>query len=350
MATPAVQSVEALPTFQLSERSLLWAQIIFWSASYIFGTLFEAAFVPFNRALVGSTASTIFYLTIFYIHSIFIFPLLIPQRRYVLYYTVAISFLFLVSLIYIKFSMWHYPQPGETWYSIRWRGLLYNCFLAITTMAISAPVKFTYDYFKMVTRQQQIITDQLQTELKYLKMQINPHFLFNTLNNLLYLTQEKSDKAPEVVERLADMMRYLLEKSNEEQVLLISEIEFLKAYIELEKIRIPHILVKVDTQGNLSDKFIPPLTFLPLVENAFKHGVDKRKKDNYVFVTIRSEDKEVQCNIENRTRPGRDRTKSGIGLDNLLKRLRLIYGDRFEFEKTMDEQHYSVRLKIPFFA
>lgn len=243
-----------------------------------------------------------------------------------------------------------YPQPGAdtSLFAIRWSGLIYNAFLAFTAMVISAPVKFTYDYFKMVTRQQQIITNQLQTELKFLKMQVNPHFLFNTLNNLLYLTQEKSDKAPEVVERLAEMMRYLLEKSNEEQVLVTSEIAFLKAYIELEKIRIPHIIVKIDAIGNLSDKMIPPLTFLPLVENAFKHGVDKRKKDNYVFVQITGDEKEVECSIENRTRPGRDVTKSGIGLDNLLKQLRLIYGDQFQFEKTMDEQRYSIRLKIPY--
>jgi len=348
MSSYAAPPPAEAPVFQLSERKLRWAQIIFWVASYIFSTLFEAAYVPFNRALIGSTASTIFYLSVFYIHSIFIFPLLIPQRRYLLYFTIALLFVFITSLIYIKFSMWNYPQAEEEWYDIRWGGLLYNCFLALTTMAISAPVKFTYDYFNIVTRQQQIMTNQLQTELKYLKMQVNPHFLFNTLNNLLYLTQEKSEKAPEVVERLADMMRYLLEKSNEEQVLLISEIEFLKAYIELEKIRIPHILIKVETQGNLSDKMIPPLTFLPLVENAFKHGVDKRKRDNYVYVNIIAEDQEVICNIENRTRPGRDVTKSGIGLDNLLKRMQLIYGDRFEFDKTMNEQYYSVRLKIPY--
>ncbi|MBK7869729.1 MAG: histidine kinase [Saprospiraceae bacterium] len=348
MSSFAAPSSFEAPVFQLSERKLLWAQVIFWIASYVFSTLFEAAFVPFYKALIGSTASTIFYLIVFYIHSIFIFPLLIPQRSYVLYFIIVIFFVFITSLIYIKFSMWNYPQSGEAWYDIRWGGLLYNCFLALTTMAISAPVKFTYDYFKMVTRQQQIVTDQLQTELKYLKMQINPHFLFNTLNNLLYLTQEKSEKAPEVVERLADMMRYLLEKSNEEQVLLTSEIEFLKAYIELEKIRVPHIIIKMNTQGNLSDKLIPPLTFLPLVENAFKHGVDKRKRDNYVYVNIISKKQNVICNIENRMRPERDVTKSGIGLDNLLKRMQLIYGDRFEFDKTMNEQYYSIRLKIPY--
>ena len=171
--------------------------------------------------------------------------------------------------------------------------VIYRFAMGIITMVVSVPIKYMFDYFQLQAKQQQIINQQLDAEMKYLKQQINPHFLFNTLNNLLYLTKKKSDAAPGVVEKLANLMRYLLEKETVEFVPMEEEIEFINSYLELEKIRIPQINIDLKYRGETKDKMIPPMLLIPLVENAFKHGVDKSSKNNFVKLNASIKDNRI---------------------------------------------------------
>lgn len=172
-----------------------------------------------------------------------------------------------------------------------------------------------------------------EAELKLLKAQIHPHFLFNTLNNLYGLTLEKSDEAPQLVLRFSEILDYILYRCNEKKVLLADEINNLKNYLEIEKIRYSGKL-KLEQKfpknpGNLK---IAPLIFIPLFENAFKHGVSKSPGEAFVKVDLSLNGKTMRCHLQN-TKSEQEKIQngnsSGIGLKNVKKRLELVYPEKY---------------------
>ncbi len=189
-----------------------------------------------------------------------------------------------------------------------------------------------------------------EAELKLLKAQVHPHFLFNTLNNLYGLTLEKSDEAPGLVLRLSEILDYILYRCDEKRVALSEEIENLKNYIEIEKIRYSK---KLELKQNYPTKFnsfkIAPLIILPFVENAFKHGVSHFPGKAFVNISISLVEKNLVVLIENSKNPiqrkGENHTK-GIGLKNVKKRLELMYPDKYIL--TLDEkpETFSVNLTL----
>jgi sensor histidine kinase YesM len=190
-----------------------------------------------------------------------------------------------------------------------------------------------------------------EAELKLLKAQIHPHFLFNTLNNLYGLSLEKSVEAPELVLRLSDILDYILYRCNEPRVKLDDEIENLRNYIEIEKVRYSKKL-KLDIEfpidtGNLK---IAPLIILPFVENAFKHGVSNFPGVARVSAKITLAENKLVFKIENSKNPIKakddENHSSGIGLQNVRKRLKMIYPDNFILKIDEKDKTYSVNLTL----
>lgn len=189
-------------------------------------------------------------------------------------------------------------------------------------------------------------SDKSKAELMLLKSQINPHFFFNTLNNLYGLVVEKSDQAPEVVLKLSDMMRYTIYEGREDTVSLTDEIAYLENYIELHKIRYQQ---KVDirfTHQLSQDYKIAPLLFIILLENAFKHGVERMRAGAYVQMHLRAERNQVIFEIENNFKPKMTDEPGGIGLENLRKRLEHIYPNRHHFQVEQQADIYKAQLTI----
>lgn len=207
----------------------------------------------------------------------------------------------------------------------------------------------------------QLENQQLHTELNFLKSQVNPHFLFNTLNNLYALALNKSDRAPEVVLKLSGILRYMLYECNERMVFLNKEIDYLQNYIELEELRQdqPHT-IQLRVQGNSDRKRIAPLLFTPLLENAIKHGLNKTTGNAWVRMQLRIEGMELEFHILNSKSPGSAHhpatvsaespadpsTGGGIGLLNVKRRLDLMYPDRHAFSVVDGPETYSVTLKL----
>jgi len=188
--------------------------------------------------------------------------------------------------------------------------------------------------------------EKAKAELLLLKSQINPHFFFNTLNNLYGLVVEKSDQAPEVVLKLSNMMRYTIYEGREEVVPLTNEIAYLENYIELHKIRYQQ---KVDirfTQQLTEDYKIAPLLFIILLENAFKHGVERMREGAYIQVDLTAERNRIAFTIENNFKPSATEKPVGIGLENLSKRLKHIYPNRHELQIEQQASIYKVHLRI----
>lgn len=188
--------------------------------------------------------------------------------------------------------------------------------------------------------------DKAKAELALLKSQVNPHFFFNTLNNLYGLVVEKSAQAPEVVLKLSDMMRYAIYEGKEEWVNLSDEVSYLETYIELHKIRY-HKKVDIEFKHDLEKEVqVAPLLFIVLLENAFKHGAEKLTANAYIYLDLEMRDKQIHFTIENNYEAHAPRQKAGIGLDNLKQRLAHIYPNRHELRIEKTDSTYTAHLNL----
>ncbi len=189
--------------------------------------------------------------------------------------------------------------------------------------------------------------EQARTELLHLKSQVNPHFFFNMLNNLYGLVGKDAEKARELILKLSDMMRYSIYEGQREAVTLAQEIDYLKNYIELHKMRY-HKTIKIDfnTQIEQADRPIMPLLFIILLENAFKHGVEKLRKDAFVAVNITSKTKAIYFSVRNNFDTSTDEHTDGIGLKNLKRRLELVYPDQHQLSFSVTKNVYQAELVI----
>ncbi len=193
--------------------------------------------------------------------------------------------------------------------------------------------------------------EKTQAELNFLKAQIHPHFLFNTLNNLYALTLNKSDRAPEVVSKLSEMLDYMLYQCKEPRVLLSKEIELLQHYIDLEKLRYGNRLT-ITFEHELAHKQgqIAPLLLVSLVENAFKHGVSNAMGDAVINISLSMQDDQIHFRIFNtkETLVQKDEMqyKEGIGLKNVSRQLELIYPEQYTMEVVEEATSYEVTLTI----
>ena len=185
-----------------------------------------------------------------------------------------------------------------------------------------------------------------KAELDLLKSQVNPHFLFNTLNNLYGLTVEKADEAPEVVLKLSDMLRYTIYKGKEDSVQLKDEVSYLDNYISLHKIRYQKQVDIRFEKEIAADLKIAPLLFIILLENAFKHGVESLTHEAYIHIDLKSTKDSLIFRIENNYEKTRKASTNGIGLDNLKKRLQLIYPNKHKLTIEKGQADFKISLEI----
>jgi LytS/YehU family sensor histidine kinase len=209
-------------------------------------------------------------------------------------------------------------------------------------------IKIARDSF--IRRQQ-----EKEAELKLLKSQLNPHFLFNTLNNLYGLSVMKSDKLPSLMLKLSDLLRYSLYETKETYVPLEKEIKYLENYMSLEKIRLEDKTeIRFDKTGNFSDKKIAPMLLIVFVENAFKYLEVSKDKLSKVKVNLKTEENKLIFNCENTfdeteiIKQNLEAGKSGIGLQNAKKRLDLIYPNKHQLTIKKENENYVVQLILNF--
>ena len=189
-------------------------------------------------------------------------------------------------------------------------------------------------------------TNQANAELALLKSQINPHFFFNTLNNLYGLVVENSAQAPAVVLKLSDMMRYTIYEGKKDLVSLKDEVSYLETYIELHKIRYQKKVNIQFTHAIDENQQVAPLLFIILLENAFKHGVESLRQNAYVSLHMKSEGKNITFEIKNNFSETESRGSGGIGLDNLKRRLEYLYPDSQELIIDHSDSVYKAKLKL----
>ncbi|WP_405605680.1 sensor histidine kinase [Polaribacter sp. Asnod1-A03] len=218
----------------------------------------------------------------------------------------------------------------------------------IYVIAFVSTIKLILDWIFERGRVKELEGIQLKTELQFLKAQIQPHFFFNTLNNLYALTLEKSKQAPEVVLKLSEIMEYILYDAKEPKIDLINEIKYIQNYIGLERLRYgERVDVELNMEGDIRTLKVPPLLFLPFIENCFKHGTVENDKLDVVIDFKISETNVLNFVVVNNFNSFTNKTtKHGIGNKNVLRRLELLYKDKFTLDIKTEKQNYIVELSI----
>lgn len=229
------------------------------------------------------------------------------------------------------------------------RNYLVSVYLAASIMAIIKLIKLRSEEFVSIERLQR---EKATSELNFLKAQIHPHFLLNTLNNLYALTIKKSDKAPETVLKLSEMLSYVLYKCNEKYVLLQDEITLLENYIALERLRYASGL-KLNFTHNLTNQNykIAPLILLSIVENAFKHGISGDVNEPEVRIDLSAVNGKLKFEVFNTKNPHKqldpENYTKGIGSKNVKKQLDLLYPNEYSLDVSEEKETYTVQLTLP---
>lgn len=221
--------------------------------------------------------------------------------------------------------------------------------MIILTTGLSIALKFSMRWAKIEKMKEKVISEQREMELRNLKNQLNPHFLFNTLNNIYALIEIDKDKAQQTVHELSKLLRYTLYENNKKEVTLDKELNFMRSYIELMRLRFgSNVKLTVDIpEENVSHLKIAPLMFISMVENAFKHGVSSTKPSE-ISIKMTVNGNVVRCHVENShfPKPESDKSGSGIGLSNLSRQLSLLYEGRHSFQSGVVGDKYVSDLQI----
>ncbi|MBR6964515.1 MAG: sensor histidine kinase [Prevotella sp.] len=233
-----------------------------------------------------------------------------------------------------------------------WIGFFSGAFMFLLLNIIIAAVAIGIRHFIRIRRIRQQLQDEkaknTEAELAWLKNQINPHFLFNTLNNISSLTQIDPDAAQDAIAQLSDLLRYAMYETNKKTVPVQGEVEFMRNYISLMKLRCNDKAV-VNALFNIQNPQYPiaPLLFISLVENAFKHGLSSSRPSS-VDISLTQKDEQLQFSCDNTNYPkdDADRSGSGIGLENTRRRLELMYHDRYQWQQSLEGDIYHVAVTI----
>ena len=341
---------------QKNKKHFLVQQGIFWLISIILFTVVliytrgDFNFYNLSLRMAVNILITIGFLAIsVYINLLWLIPAFFNRRKYLLFafFEIGNILLFILLNYYITYFFEGGKQP-ENFMS----EFIAEFILVLLFLVVSSLMKFTRDSITLQDvelRMKEVEKQKIEAELSALKAQVNPHFFFNTLNSLYALSLDKSDKAPELILKLSDLMRYVIYESRDEMVPLGKQLEFLQSYVYLERLRCGDSLdVQFNITGNRPEIKIAPLIYLAFIENAFKHGA-KDIKDNpfiHILFNLENEDR-VVFTIENRADPFRGkRPGGGFGLTNVKKRLDLLYPGKYELNINETVTKFRVDLTI----
>jgi len=209
-------------------------------------------------------------------------------------------------------------------------------------------IRHVYNYIKLKQAAKQLRIEKQEAELNYLKSQTNPHFLFNTLNNIYSLARDKSDLAPESILRLSKILRFMLYETSGAYIAIEQELKIINDYIDLEKLRYDESL-RINFNNDIEEmkQALPPLLLIPLVENAFKHGVSETRGHPFVDIHLSVKNRLLLFIVKNSSEafPEDRRVKENIGLSNLRRQLELLYKD-FNLSVQQSESVFTATLKI----
>ncbi len=319
----------------------------FWLLLYVFNILLDDMRFGIWFSLIENFFDIIFYILIVYLNLLVLIPRYLHDNSFLLY-----SFALIVSAILIA------PVNALVIYLVNFRhpqdqifisGNLQIYFLSSFFIAGASTIfKIAGDWLRQQREQIKLKQDSLMSELKFLRSQINPHFLFNTLNNIYSLALIKSDKTPDIILKLSEILRYMLYECNAPKVPLEKEISYIKNYLALEKLRLGEdTRIEFTVEGPFEQVEISPFLFSPFLENAVKHGVNSVIENAWIEVKLIVQEEKLffivknnKTDVDLRKQPG------GIGLVNVERRLKLLYPDNYDLRIENTLSCYRIELEL----
>lgn len=264
---------------------------------------------------------------------------------FVLMFSFAAVGMAVLNQMFVLPVLFSYPEASYDFLKID--SLIYHFFTLVFVVGVATSIRLLRKQYHSRLKESELQREKTETELKYLKNQINPHFLFNTLNNIYSLARKQSEKTPEAVMKLSKLMRFMLYESNHPRILLTDELKLIEDYIALEELRYSdRLVVEFKQKLDKPDQHIAPLLLIHFVENAFKHGAGESRFESAIIIDVKLEKGHLTVNIINTKESvfGSGKEKQ-IGLENVKRQLQLLY-PRHKLSFVNDKTHFSVQLSI----
>ncbi|NII28563.1 histidine kinase [Pseudoflavitalea sp. X16] len=315
--------------------------VVIWTA------LLSVPLIVFHKIETGLPngfflLGNLYHIGLFYFNAFYLYPRFMTRKRWPLY--IVFLGIILGGSYYIKVGLMGligYEQPGGLYAG-------YFFFPPIPFLIASIIYRLITDRIQAERAEKEAQAERLASELKFLRSQVSPHFLFNVLTNMVSLARKKSDQLEPALIQLSDMLRYMLYETNGERFPVTKEVEYLRNYIELQQLRFGEdVRVQVDIEHSEPSCAIEPMLLIPFVENAFKHGIGL-VKDPYIKIALQVKEQYLHfrvVNNYNRDNVSKD-AGSGIGLANVRNRLRLLYGDKHTLTIQDNGEVYDADLKL----
>jgi len=274
-----------------------------------------------------------------YFNLYFLLPKFFLKGKLVEYF--LFTFLSILAIVGFNYVIYQVENPEYEWLS----GFIYEFTINVTLLFMAVAMKLISHTYQNNTQIMELREDKLKTELAYLKTQVNPHFLFNTLNNIYVMSKKKDDNVPETVMQLSELLRYQLYECNDDTVPLRNEVAYLKNYIQLEQIRRESLDVDFDIKVSDMHMLIRPLIFLPFIENAFKYSNTNSGTDS-IKILMEKKDAKLIFSCKNNKGTLHSGVSGGIGLENATRRLELSYPDKHTINIDDGESYFTVHVEI----
>jgi len=335
-----------------------WYHFLFWGGYFIFWLM-----VTSNAPFLENVAFNLVFLSfnILAVYSIlyYLMPKYLYVRRYFLFTILAVAMVLLSSaLLGLSLYLLHMLLNIEHGAFFKFPTILGPTLGSVGTSVIFLMIaKLVKNNITSEQKNESLEIEKVENELKFLKSQLNPHFLFNALNNIYFLIKKDPDTAAESLAKFSDMIRYQLYECNEDKILLSQEIDYIKNYIKISSLgKSESTDIKVNIQEGLEELKITPLILVPLVENAFKHIGENDQGENYIDIDISMNENLLTCKTINSigkkdlNKPDKktiaQAKDSGLGLQNLQRRLSLLYPNNHEYKIVNEKGSYASTLEI----
>lgn len=328
----------------------------FWGIYFILNFLrWGAYFNDYEYSFKSNLIEFSLHIPLVYFNIYVLVPKYVLQNKYYkyalgLFLSLIVVYVFKTGLTYFLVSKDIWPEANRDYHPFDINHIVAVCIGELYVLAIASSIYLMLTWLKERDRNKAIMENQNKIKLKYLKNQIQPHFFFNTLNNLYALSLESSDKVPDVIIKLSNLMEYVLyDIEGSKFVSLIKEIDYIQNYIEIEKLRFENVEVRINLESDIDAIKVPPLLFISLIENAFKHGgVNNEKLKIKINIRIKNDMLEFEI-LNNFVISQIKKNKKGIGLSNTKKRLKLIFKNNFNIIKKLKFNFYIITLQIPLY-
>ncbi|WP_183576444.1 sensor histidine kinase [Mucilaginibacter sp. X5P1] len=328
---------------------IIQLQVLIWAAVLL---LIFFSLLPMDgllKSVIYTIVNTASYAIIIYGNILVLYPVFYQKRRFVWYGITVTLFLIATGVLrgYASIILYqHFLLIKAN--PVNLLALLGYVPGGVLIYILSLVFRIAIAYFTLKQQTEEILLQKSQAELNLLKSQVQPHFLFNVLNNIYYRVYKVDPLSAGLIERLSDIMRYFVDESPKEEVPVATEVAFIENYMELEKVRIRHgATINFEKVYN-PELRIPPMLLMTFVENIFKHGIDKSRRQNQVTISLVQQDGYLVFKTSNRkVLSVATNQPSGFGIVNLTKRLRMLYGSKFELSIDQDGELYTAFLKIP---